>query len=348
MRPQSITSTRQFFLDLVARHEPECFFKGSTREDFEKWQERFRERFSSCVGPLPERVPLKIERLWVVEEGGLRKEKILLYTAPDTWVPAIVLRPLDRDVKGSLVAIHGHGRWGKDPVAGVDYPESRDDEVYYNYRYGAELAEAGFLVICPDLRPFGERGDRMPGEHPLENRDPCNVHALKGWLLGFNLMAYNLWDLMRCVDYLIESEHAVAGRIGAIGLSGGGAAAMHFGAMDSRLSATAVICALNSYKAWAVENDNFCGTQFLPGMFQFGDHAEICGLIAPRHLLVQIGGFDYGFPVAASMEALERLKKIYGAAGVSQRLVSTLGFGGHKYYGGAESFFTGAFDDSAA
>jgi len=339
MHPQSLTSTRQFFLNLAAKHQPECLFAGTTRQEYEIWRERFSERFSFCVGPLPENVPLEMERLWTIEAGGLRKEKILLHTAPDTWLPAIVLRPLDQKPRGFIVAIHGHGRWGKDPVAGADFPEARDDIKRFRYDYGEELANAGFLVICPDLRPFGERGDLMPGELPIEGRDPCNVHALKGWLMGFNLLAYNLWDLMRCVDYLENVENAESGCIGAIGLSGGGTAAMHFGAMDSRLTATAVICALNSYKAWAVGIDNFCGTQFLPGMFRYGDHAEICGLIAPRHLLIQIGGFDYGFPVAASMEALERLKRIYAAAGVPERLVSTVGYGGHQYYGGACDFF---------
>lgn len=343
MQPQSITSTRQFFLDLIADHQPECLFTGTTQADYEKWKAVFAERFSSCVGPLPDRIPLEVERHWSVEEDGLSKQKILLRTAAHTWVPALLLRPLDQPVRGSIVAIHGHGRWGKDPVAGAGYPEARTDAEYYHYAYGLELARAGYVVICPDLRPFGERSDAMPGERPVEGRDPCNVHALKGWLLGFNLMAYNLWDLMRCVDYLSEHENAEAGKIGAIGLSGGGAAAMHFGAMDSRLSATAVICALNSYKAWAVGIDNFCGTQFLPGMFRYGDHAEICGLIAPRPLLIQLGGFDYGFPVSDSLESLERLKAIYAAAGVADRLVSTIGYGGHRYYGEAAEFFTEAF-----
>ena len=344
MLPQSIASTRKFFLNLAASHQPECLFNGSTEADFDQWRAVFSERFVSCLGPLPEKVELQVERQWSIEEDGLLKEKILLYTAPHTWVPAIVLRPVNQTPRGAVIAIHGHGKYGKDPVAAAGYPEAKSDEGYFRYNFGYQMAQAGFLTICPDLRPFGERGDSMPGELRIEGRDPCNVHAIKGWLLGFNLMTYNLWDLMRCVDYLCEFEKAAPDRIGAIGLSGGGAAAMHLGAMDARIKATAVICALNSYRAWGIEIDNFCGTQFLPGIFRYGDQAEICGLIAPRPLLIQLGGFDYGFPIPASMEALERLKQIYAAAGASDRLVSSVGYAGHQYYGEAEVFFASAFD----
>jgi dienelactone hydrolase len=343
MQPQSIASTRRFFLKLIEEHQPECLFEGCTEADFNQWKAGFSDKLTACLGPLPTKVDLKVERQWCIEENGLRKEKVLIYTAPHTWVPAIVLRPLEQAPRGAIIAIHGHGKHGKDPVAAAGYPESKGSESYYNYNFGYELARAGFLTICPDLRPFGERGDSMPGELRIEGRDPCNVHAIKGWLLGFNLMAYNLWDLMRCADYLCEFEQAAPTRLGCIGLSGGGAAAMHLGAIDPRIKATAVICALNSYKAWGVEIDNFCGTQFLPGIFRYGDHAEICGLIAPRPLMIQLGGFDYGFPVPASMEALERLKRIYAAAGASDRLVSSVGYAGHQYYGGAEDFFGAAF-----
>jgi len=335
------TSTRQFFLDLIEGHKPEFFFEGQT--DFSTWHANFFARFRECLGALPEAIPLTSETQWEGTEDGIHKKKILLHTAAHTFVPAIILRP-ESEILGAIVAIHGHGPCGKDPVAGATYLEAASQQAHYNYGYGLELARAGHLVICPDLRPFGERSDSMPGERPLPGRDPCNVHAIKGWLLGWNLLTYNLWDLRCCIDHLIACENADPARIGVIGLSGGGAAAMHLGAWDPRISATAIICALNSYRSWAIETDNFCGTQFLPGMFRHGDHAEICGLIAPRFLHIEHGGFDYGFPVADTRCALERLSCIYAAAGVPDHLTSHLGYGGHQYYGTAPAFFARAFN----
>lgn len=333
-------STRQFFLNLVKDHKPELEFGGRTRADYARWRKAFAKRFHECLGEFPKPVPPRHTVQWEMREDGLIKQKILLNTAPHTTVPAIVLRPDHNRPVRAIVAIHGHGRWGKDPVMGAKFPEAQADVGYLKYDYGLELARAGFAVIGPDMRPFGERGDSMPGERAIEGRDPCNVHAIKGWLLGFNLMTYNLWDLMKCVDFMLAQKGIVKGGVGVIGLSGGGAAAMHFSALDRRALATDVVCALNTYRAWGVEIDNFCGTQFMPGMFRYGDHAEICGLIAPRPLMIELGGFDYGFPIEASRTALRQLEKIYAAAGCPERLHSQLGYGAHQYYGkGTVEFF---------
>jgi dienelactone hydrolase len=326
-------STRQFFLDLIANYEPELIFKGRSPADFARWQRTFRARFLECIGPLPKKVSLAPEVLWEVDEEGMSKRKIYMDTAPFTTLPVLVLVPGHN--KGAklpaVIAIHGHGAWGKDPVAGSRMPEHQTDIKYYQYDYGYQMAKRGYVVICPDMRPFGERSDTYPGEKPLVNRDPCNVHALKGWLLGFNLLSYNLWDLMRCVDYLETLPFVDKSRIGALGLSGGGSHVMHFAALDQRIKATDIICALNSYRGWGIGIDNFCGTQFVPGMFKYGDHAEICGLIAPRALLVEHGGFDYGFPPHYSAAAVKQVRKIYKAAGAAEKFEDDLGYVGHQF-----------------
>jgi dienelactone hydrolase len=332
MSRSEFLSTRKFFLDLVREHTPELEFRGKTRADFEKWRGAFLERFRECLGRFPAPVPLTHEVQWEIREEGLVKQKVLLSTAAHTTVPAVVLAPDHGRPKRAIVAIHGHGVHGKDPVVGARYPEAVQSAACFRYDYGLLLAKEGFAVIAPDVRPFGERGDRMPGERPIEGRDPCNVHAIKGWLLGFNLLTYNLWDLMKCLDFMLGREDVLQDGVGAIGLSGGGAHVMHLAAVDERIKATDVVCALNSYRGWGIGIDNFCGTQFLPGMFKYGDHAEICGLIAPRALMVEMGGFDYGFPIEHSIAALRRLEGIYAAAGCPEKLSSHLGYAGHQFY----------------
>lgn len=325
-------STRKFFLDLAREHVPELEFRGTTRADYEKWRPAFAQRFRECLGPFPKQAPLAHEIQWEVREEGLVKQKLLLQTAAHTAAPAIVLAPDHSRPKRAIVAIHGHGPCGKDPVAGARYPEAERERECYQYDFGNRLAKEGFAVIVPDCRPFGERGDGMPGERAIERRDPCNVHAIKGWLLGFNLLTYNLWDLMKCLDFMLARDDVLKDGVGAIGLSGGGAHAMHLAAFDERIKAADIVCALNSYRGWGIGIDNFCGTQFLPGMFQYGDHAEICGLVAPRALMIELGGFDYGFPLEHSRVALRRLEKIYAAAGCPEKLSSYLGYAGHQFY----------------
>ena len=74
----------------------------------------------------------------------------------------------------------------------------RADIAEMNYDYGAQMAKAGFLTICPDLRGFGERRD---GDDWL-GRDTCNVNLLKGEILGKYPLALNIWDMKCCIDYL--------------------------------------------------------------------------------------------------------------------------------------------------
>ena len=321
-------STRQFFLDLAKGHTPSLEFRGRTARDFAKWQTAFRRRFLECVGALPDPVRLKADVEWEIREEGLIKQKIYLRTAKLTDVPCLVLRPDHGQPVPAIVCIHGHEPAAKDSVGGARYPQA----LAQPGPHGLLLAKAGFATICPDLRPHGERGDRMPGEVPVVGRDACDMHALKGWMFGFNLMAYNLWDCMKCLDYMQAQRWVKKGGVGAIGGSLGGAMAMHLGALDPRVKATAVVVALNSYRGWAIGIDECCGIQFLPGIFKYGDHAEICGLIAPRALKVEIGGFDHTFPPAHSMAALKRVKAIYAAAGCPEKLHAHVGFAGHQFY----------------
>lgn len=325
-------STRRFFIELIKDHHPELIFRGKSRADFDDWHAAFKKRFIGCLGPFPKAVPLTHSVEWEVREEGLIKQRVVLQTALHTAVPAIVLRPDDDKPVPGILAIHGHGDFGKDWVVGAKYHEADKLPEPYRRDFGIKLARQGFAVIAPDLRPFGERSDAANFDGTIGDRDPCNVHAIKGWLLGFNLLTYNLWDLMKSIDYLVAQKNIVPDKVGVIGFSGGGAAAMHLAAYDSRVAATSIVCALNSYRDWAIGIDNFCGTQFLPGMFKYGDHAEICGLIAPRALSFEIGGFDYQFPSEASMAALKRVEAIYQAAGCSEKLSSYVGFGGHQCY----------------
>src|ERR1051325_7794237 len=142
-------STRQFFLDLAKDHTLELEFRGKTKQDFERWHAAFQKRFIECLGPLPDPVPLEHEVLWEVREDGLIKQKVYLRTAKLTDVPCLVLRPDNNKPAPAIGGIHGHEPAGKDSVGGAKYPLALPQPG----PYGLLLAQAGFVTICPDLRP---------------------------------------------------------------------------------------------------------------------------------------------------------------------------------------------------
>ncbi len=324
-------SLQEYFIQRGYQTTPELAFQSG---NVENWQRALKENVLQLLGDFPAPVDPNPEIIWRIEEDGLIKEKVVFDTEQHMSVPAIVVRRADLDPKKrhkGLVCIHGHGPFGKLSVAGVAISsEHRKVIEQFNYDYGTQFAREGYITISPDLRNFGERGGHA--EYP--GRDSCNVHFIRGLLMGINLMTLNIWDMMRTIDYFTSRDDVDPERIGCIGLSLGGTTTLHVAALDTRIKAAGIFSALTTYEEYAIKMANFCGSQFIPGMYQFADLADVAGLIAPRPLFISNGAFDDGFPIEASLAAHEHLTEIYRSAGVPDRLTIDVFSGGHAFGGG--------------
>jgi dienelactone hydrolase len=321
-------SLQDYFIQRGKQITPSMAFQGG---DVENWQRNLKETVLQLLGDFPAPVNLNPEVIWRVEEDGLIKEKVVYDTEQHMSVPAIVLRRADLapDQKHkALICVHGHGSFGKYAVAGVSASdEHRKAITQYNYNYGEQFARAGYITISPDLRNFGELGGHV--DYP--GRDSCNVHFIRGMLMGINLFTLHIWDVMRTLDYFISRDDVDPERVGCIGLSFGGTTTLHVAALDTRIKAAGVFSALTTYEEYAIKMANFCGSQFIPGIYRFADLADIAGLIAPRPLCVSNGIFDEGFPIEASITAHKRLLEIYASAGVADKLCIDIFEGGHRF-----------------
>ena len=56
-----------------------------------------------------------------------------------------------------------------------------------------------------------------------------------------------------------------------------------------------MICYSDTFPRFAVARANFCGNQFVPGLYRLCDVGDLQGLIAPRPLLLEIGLHDTCF-----------------------------------------------------
>jgi len=65
--------------------------------------------------------------------------------------------------------------------------------------YAHQLACAGYVVLAPDLRGFGERADWMPPE-----KYHCDWNLVCATMAGVVPLQRNLWDLQRAVEVLAE------------------------------------------------------------------------------------------------------------------------------------------------
>jgi len=312
--------------------QPLMSFQGNTQDEWAQWHEAAFDRYIELLGEFPRPVDLAPEVIYSIEEDGLIRERVVFDSEEFMSVPCVVLRPADMPADGTGRAIlcsHGHGPFGKEPVAGnATTPELRANIALHHYDYGQEMARRGYLTLCPDLRVFGERSD---GGDPYPGRDKCNVHFIRGMILGIYTLTLNIWDMMRCIDYLQTRPEVDPQRIGMMGLSQGGTMTTFTTAAEPRIKAADIIGYVNPWERFGINRANFCGSQIVPGIFKWFDTHDIAGLIAPRPLLLEMGIHDTCFPIEDTLKGHAGVQRIYRAAGVEELLWSDIHPGEHGF-----------------
>ncbi len=303
--------------------------------EWHAWRTAFHQKLHALMAPWPNPCPLEPLTLERVPCDGYLREKILFRSEEDMCVPAYVLLPAGDPPAGgrypAVVCQHGHG-YGKDDVVGLTHGALERWRVRQSlhYDYGPDLARRGYVVLAMDARGFGERALGYP-----EGADEhgCNMVQLKAQLLGLNLLTLNVFDLMRCIDYLVTRPEVDAGRIGCLGLSYGGTLTLFASALDTRIRAAIVSGYLGTlYEQTFIRGDT-CGQQVVPGLLHWGELADVACLIAPRALLVESGTEDESFGIDAAREAFGHVQRLYRVAGVAERLQHHVFVGGHRWDG---------------
>lgn len=326
-------SMGEYLLARYRRRRPKLPFRAQNHSEWRAWRKEFSSKLAALMGEWPQRCPPRPKILERVREDGYTREKVVFNSERDMAVVAYVLVP-DGIKHGSkipgLLCAHGHGH-GKDDVVGIHHgEESRVTTIRaHNYDYARQFARRGYFVIAPDWRGFGER--RLGYEFP--GRDGCNVVFLKALKLGLNPLTLNVWDAFRCLDYLQSRPEVDGSRLGMAGLSYGGTMTLFTAALDERVKAAVISCYLNTYGCYAMDLGNFCGSQTVPGLLQYGEMADVAALIAPRPLLIEMGARDEGFPIEHSRKAYRDVERAYRAIGAQERLACDEFDGGHQFSG---------------
>jgi Dipeptidyl aminopeptidases/acylaminoacyl-peptidases len=331
-------SMQKYWDEMVINWKPLYSYSENLQEGWEEWYGKSYPKFMELLGEFPSKILMQAETEYSVLDGELIRERVVFNSEENMSVPCQVLRPANMKPDGSNAAIicsHGHGNYGKDPVAGLKgEPGMVSDIEQMNYNYAEQMAKAGFLTISPDLRVFGERRDGMD---PFPGRDPCNVNFIKGAILGIYTLTLNIWDMKCCIDYLEERPEVDPERIGMMGLSQGGTMTTFTAAADSRIKAADIIGYVNPWAEFGVKSANFCGSQIVPEIYKYFDTHDIAGLIAPRPLLLEMGIYDTCFPIQQLLKGYEGVRKIYEGAGAIDKLWKDVYPKGHSF-GGNKAF----------
>lgn len=306
-------------------------FQGKTAKDCEEWQQSFSKKLRELLGP--HRPPGKWEAIAegrVVLKDHVREQWLLRAEGhPDLPLYLLIPKAAKKKCPG-ILAIHGHGNYGYQTVAGRDdLPGVGAAIKRANYDYGRQLVRQGYIVAVPCLVPFGRR---IQSKDAYGKQDPCAVTFVRLQLLGRVLMAENLRDCLWAIEMLSRHRLCDAERIGCVGLSYGGRMTMLTSALEPRIKAAVISGALNVMQE-RVQLRYSCGAQVIPGLLKYGDVPEISSLIAPRPVVFEVGSRDGLIKPEWAQKALHRIGNAYKTLGAEKHLHVDRFEGGHRWNG---------------
>ncbi len=330
------------FIRLADEHVPRFRFPGGGRAEFESWKEAALPRVKATLGDFPQKTAPEPELQAEWRHDGLLKQRWLLDVS--RHISAVLQVNLPGEGRGGgrrpgILCWHGHAFGGKEPVMGnASSAELRQVIERHNYDFGHRLAKAGFVTFALDWFGFGERDDgaKPNWRLPPENKDWCDVYYLHATMLGMTPLSIYVAHGSAAVDFACTLPQVDPGRLGVMGLSGGGTLTVWSALCDERLEAAEVICYSDLWPAFGYRDINYCGMEVAPGLFKLVDVPDLEGLLAPRPLLVDIGVHDTCYKVDTAMRCQRQLERIYQAAGAADRLELDL-FAGEHAWGGNKS-----------
>ena len=324
----------EYLKNISETFEPRFRFNGSSANDFFRWKEELINQLKKALGAMPDKIDLNPEIIWEVKEDGLVKRKVVFDVEEHMSVPALVYMPesTGKEPAPAILCNHGHGQFGKDSVMGItngNDPQRESEIKSFNYDFGLQMAKRGYVTMAIDWRGFGERSHK----EGYPDRDGCNVLYIQTGIIGVNLLALNIFDGFRALDYLCSLDCVDENRIGCIGLSFGGTMTTWISLLDERVKAVDIICYSTVFKSFAIRDANFCGSQIIPDLFKLCDVPDLHGLIAPRPLLAEIGLYDQCFYIEDALKCRAEVEKIYDSAGVLENYTVDIFNGDHSFAG---------------
>ncbi len=308
-------------------------FRAADRPAALRWQKELRARITELLGGFPApRAALQPQTLEVREFPAWRREKFVFQSRPGVMVLGYLLTPKAASAPHpALICLPGHGR-GVYDIVGIDNQgRERAERVGYSYDFALQAVEQGVAAVAIELMAFGCRRDAITKARGLE-ASACQPAAGSALLLGETMIGWRAYDVMRTIDWIETRKELDAARVGCVGISGGGTCALFAAALEPRLRAVMISCALNTFRD-SIMSVSHCIDNYVPGILNWAEMYDVAGLIAPRALFAEAGEKDNIFPVAASRASFERVKKVYEVMGAPEMFATEVFDGPHSFWG---------------
>src|SRR4029077_2644225 len=133
-------------------------------------------------------------------------------------------------------------------------------------------------------------------------------------------------------DWIATRQELDAGRVGCMGISGGGTCTLFSSALEPRIRAAMVSGYLNTFRD-CIMSISHCMDNYVPGILNWAEMYDVAGLIAPRPLFVESGERDDIFPIARSVESFKRVQDVYRVFDALDRIEQEVFPGEHSFWG---------------
>lgn len=314
----------------------------------------------------PQPREIKIIKRW--ERGGIAGELITWSVGYGPCTEAWLLRPAG--AKGRLpgvLALHdaGGGKYfGKEKIAegpGRPHPVARQAHAksYGGRPFAIALARRGFAVLAYDVFLWGSRKFALrdiPQRFRAAGRSQCERSAAPGKpmlihvynsiaghhdslvgrycrLLGTSTAQVIHYEDRVAAAYLSSRRDVQPGKIGCVGLSGGGCRAVLLQGGCDAIGCAVVVGAMFTYESLLDHNLVHHPTSYitLQDWPSVGDWSDIAACRAPSPLMVQNNCQDKLFTMAGMRAAHQRIASQYRATGRPKNYAGHFYPGPHKF-----------------
>ncbi|MCZ6680064.1 MAG: acetylxylan esterase [Candidatus Poribacteria bacterium] len=216
---------------------------------------------SNGLMPMPEKTPLNAQIFGRIEREDYTVEKVCFEAYPGFFTTGNLYRP-----KGKVGPFPGivspHGHWGRGRLENSESGSVPGRCINF--------ARQGYVIFSYDMVGRCDSGEQIDHQYG----------GAREALWGLSLMALQLWNGIRSVDFLESLPDVDTDRIGCTGASGGGTQAFMLTAIDDRIKVSAPVNMISAHMQGG------CLCENAPNLRLDVTNMEIGAMMAPRPLLM--------------------------------------------------------------
>lgn len=241
--------------------------------DADTVRKRVRGKLKDLLALPSARVPLEPRLLSSGTRPGATIEEFELRSEQQIRVPGWFMKPSQ----------------GRTPFPVILYLTEHGKDAAMDESSGTDaIVQRGFALCAMDLRGQGKTSPSFPSEGPLwfyngGGRRLREDYAWASLILGKPVLGQQVWDFIRCLDYLETRSDVDNERISAFGLAGGGLAALLGSALDERPRSVLCNRMVANFRSVVESEDYSVELSWLVyGILREFDLPDLVAAVAPR------------------------------------------------------------------